>query len=197
MLSSDGIRPEIKTIDHLVNEARVLVLAGTVSTSHILTVLTFHVVNNPNLLTRLQEELATLTKEDQSWRHLEKLPFLVRTQLLCLIIFTNLIEEADILAHIAECRHFRIFEVRITAPLKFKKHKIGHTPEAADLMEPQPRMGYGTSHRSQRISPDVALQYKEWIIPAGVCLCSHLPHRTIPNTSHVGLTSQPLPHTYT
>lgn len=77
MFTSDGIRPEIKTIEHLVNEARVLVIAGTVTTSHILTVLTFYVVNNPNILTRLQEELATLTKEEQSWRHLEKLPFLV------------------------------------------------------------------------------------------------------------------------
>lgn len=93
MLTSDGIQPENKTIKHLVNEARVLVIAGTVSTAHFLTVLTFHVVNNPNILKRLQEELATLTKEDQSWRHLEKLPFLVRTQLLCLIIFASLIEE--------------------------------------------------------------------------------------------------------
>ena len=79
ILTSDGIRPEIKTIDHLVNEARVLVIAGTVSATHVLTVLTFHVVNNPNILKRLQEELATLTKEEHSWRHLERLPFLVRT----------------------------------------------------------------------------------------------------------------------
>lgn len=117
MLTSDGIRPENKTTKHLVNEARVLVIAGTVSTTHILTILTFHVVNNPSILKRLQEELATLTKEGQSWRHLEKLPFLVRTQLLCLIIFASLIEEADILAHLADCRHFRIFKVRITAPI--------------------------------------------------------------------------------
>lgn len=85
VLTNDGIQPEIKTIEHLVNEARVLVLAGTVSTTHILTVLTFHVVKNPNILKRLQEELATFTKEEQqSWRHLERLPFLVRTQQLIL-----------------------------------------------------------------------------------------------------------------
>lgn len=78
VLTSDGVRPEDKTIKHLVNEARVIVIAGTVTTAHILSILTFHVVNNPNILKRLQAELATLTSEDQSWRQLEKLPFLVR-----------------------------------------------------------------------------------------------------------------------
>ena len=47
-------------------------------------------------------------------------------------------------------------------------------------------MGYGTSHRLQRISPDVALQYREWTIPAGVRLCSHPPHHIIPNTQPCG-----------
>lgn len=78
VLTSDGVRPEDKTIEHLVNEARVIVLAGTVSTAHILSILTFHVVNKPDILKRLQAELATLASEDQSLRHLEKLPFLVR-----------------------------------------------------------------------------------------------------------------------
>ncbi|MCJ1465822.1 hypothetical protein MMC07_004441 [Pseudocyphellaria aurata] len=40
------------------------------------------------------------------------------------------------------------------------------------------RVGHGISHRLQRISPDIALQYKEWTIPANtpVSMSSILMH---------------------
>lgn len=31
-------------------------------------------------------------------------------------------------------------------------------------------LSYGIMHRLPRVSPDVALQYKQWTIPAGVCV---------------------------
>jgi hypothetical protein len=32
------------------------------------------------------------------------------------------------------------------------------------------RLSYGVMHRLPRVSPDVPLTYKQWIIPAGVSL---------------------------
>lgn len=84
ILTNDEVRPEQKTekkTEHLIHEAPVMVTTGTVNTAHILSVLTFHVFSNPNIVKRIQAELATLTRENQPWptlRHSEKLPFLVR-----------------------------------------------------------------------------------------------------------------------
>ena len=80
VLTSDQVRPEEKTLEHLAGEAHVLVAAGTITTSHILSVLTFHVVSSPDILEKLRAELATVMTENQpppDWRQLEKLPYLV------------------------------------------------------------------------------------------------------------------------
>ncbi len=81
VLTNDRVRPEEKTVDHLAGEAHILVAAGTVTTAHILEVLTFHVVNNPDILEKLRAELATIMTETQpppELRQLELLPYLVR-----------------------------------------------------------------------------------------------------------------------
>ncbi len=82
VLTNDQVRPEEKTVDHLAGEAHVVVGAGTVTTSHILSVLTFHVVNNPDILDKLRAELATVMTKTQprpKLRQLEPLPYLVST----------------------------------------------------------------------------------------------------------------------
>lgn len=35
-------------------------------------------------------------------------------------------------------------------------------------------LSYGTMHRIPRVSPDVALKYKQWTIPPGVSMNSNL-----------------------
>lgn len=77
---NEQIRPEEKAVPHLANEADVLMGAGTTTTAHILSTLTYHVIRNPKILERLQSELGTVMSETQpspTWQQLEQLPFLV------------------------------------------------------------------------------------------------------------------------
>ena len=81
VLTNDQVRPEEKKVDHLAEEAYIVVAAGTVTTSHTLSVLAFHVISNPDILEKLQAELATVMTENQpppKLRQLEPLPYLVR-----------------------------------------------------------------------------------------------------------------------
>ena len=41
-------------------------------------------------------------------------------------------------------------------------------PNKRDACSYLGRLSYGVSHRLQRVSPDVALQYKDWNIPINV-----------------------------
>ncbi len=116
MIANDQVRPEEKTSEHLRTEALAIMSAGTVTTAHHLAIVSFHLLENPEILARLQAELNTVISDKDSrprWQQLEQLPYL---------------------------------NAVITEGL---------------------RMSYGTTHRLQRISPDIALQYKEWTIPVG------------------------------
>ena len=80
ILTNPQVGPEEKTTRHLMNEAQVLVAAGTVSTGHTLSTTTFHVLDNPEILCKLQDELKTVMPNadaSPSWTQLERLPYLV------------------------------------------------------------------------------------------------------------------------
>ena len=114
VLTHDDVRPQEKETDHLQDEAQVVIGAGTVTTAHILAIITYHIISNPSILSKLQEELATCMSQTQGrpkWQQLEQLPYL---------------------------------SAIITEGL---------------------RIGYGISHRLQRLFPDDVLQYKGWTVP--------------------------------
>jgi cytochrome P450 len=116
ILANDQGRPEEKESAHLGAEALGVMAAGTGTTAHLLAVLSFHLLDNPDILAKMQSELKSVMLDKDArpqWLQLEQLPYL------------NAI---------------------ITESL---------------------RVSYGVTHRLQRISPDVALQYKEWTIPVG------------------------------
>ena len=80
VLTNDQIRPEEKDTEHLKWECNSLVAAGTLTTAHTLSALTFHILNNPEVLEGLQKELQTVMPNSDSkpsWVQLEKLPYLV------------------------------------------------------------------------------------------------------------------------
>lgn len=80
VLTNDQIRPEEKETEHLKWQFNSLVAAGTLTTAHTLSILTFHILTNPEILERLQKELQTVmpdTDSRPSWVQLEKLPYLV------------------------------------------------------------------------------------------------------------------------
>ena len=78
VLLSDDVRPQEKEIDHLQDEAFTLVGAGTLTTAHMITITTFHVINNPSILEKLQAELANAMPVNTAlkWQQLEQLPYL-------------------------------------------------------------------------------------------------------------------------
>ena len=57
-------------------------LDRTTTTAHTLSVLTFHILHDPEILKRLQRELESVMPEPDSqprWSELEQLPYLVRS----------------------------------------------------------------------------------------------------------------------
>lgn len=62
MLTNPAVRPEEKTTDHLVMEA-VSVMAASMNTiTFYLTIITYHLLRNPEILARLREELAGIRR---------------------------------------------------------------------------------------------------------------------------------------
>lgn len=70
-----------KSIDRLVQEAQVVVSAGTETTSWCLSVITFHLLSNPAILKRLRTELGEAIPDADKqcrWRKLSSFPILLR-----------------------------------------------------------------------------------------------------------------------
>lgn len=126
ILNSD-LDPRERTSTRLIEEARTLIGAGTVTTAHTLTVASFHLLDNPEVLQKLLTELKSAFPDPSmppSLPELERLPYL-----------SAVVNEA----------------LRFTGP----------------------------EHRFQRIAPDRALHFNEWVIPAGtpVSMTAMMMHR--------------------
>ena len=79
VLSNPDVRPQEKETDHLQMESQAVIGAGTVTTAHILAIVTFHIIWNPSVRSKLQSELgdaAAETDGELKWNQLEKLPYL-------------------------------------------------------------------------------------------------------------------------
>ncbi|KAL8927926.1 MAG: hypothetical protein Q9172_001152, partial [Xanthocarpia lactea] len=79
MISNPAVRPQEKTTDHLVVESVSVIAAGMNTTAFCLAIITYHLLQNPDTLARLRDELATvahLNDGKPSWQTLEKLPYL-------------------------------------------------------------------------------------------------------------------------
>lgn len=85
-LNDESIPPAERTVDRLVDEGTVILLAGTDTSSRSLAITMFYLLNNPECLARMRHELETslpLNKDHvYPLAQLEKLPYLV-----CLILF--------------------------------------------------------------------------------------------------------------
>ena len=80
VLNSD-LPPEEKSVDRLWHDAQIFNIAGSETTGWALSVITFYVLENRDILYHLKEELRTVVGdgdvENTSTADLEKLPFLV------------------------------------------------------------------------------------------------------------------------
>ncbi|KAJ5392278.1 hypothetical protein N7509_007768 [Penicillium cosmopolitanum] len=78
-LTAPSIPSEEKTMSRLMDEGLVLLLAGTVTTTRVLVLATFHLYNDVSMLAKLRSELkgVMLTPSYRpSWAELERLPYL-------------------------------------------------------------------------------------------------------------------------
>lgn len=78
ILQSD-LPPSEKSLTRLADEGQTLVGAGQVTTAHYLRVLAFHLIDNPEKLNKLKEELKTAMPDANMllpWQKLEQLPYL-------------------------------------------------------------------------------------------------------------------------
>ena len=80
ILLNPKTRPQEKELNYLQDEAQTVIAAGTVTTAHILSMLTFYIIDNPLILQRLQAELSPFFLSPDStsptWLQLEQLPYL-------------------------------------------------------------------------------------------------------------------------
>jgi hypothetical protein len=91
-------KEEIET-QRLADEALVLITAGSETTSRALATLIYHVLENPNILTNLQQELDAAIPDantEVSYSRLEVLPYLVRLFInFCPQLHSSLISSSD------------------------------------------------------------------------------------------------------
>ena len=79
VLTNDEVRAQVKTTDHLQDEAQSIIAAGTVSTGHTLAIVSFYLIDKPGILEKLRAELGDLmskTGPSPKWQQLEQLPYL-------------------------------------------------------------------------------------------------------------------------
>ena len=79
LLESD-LPPQEKTLERLTQEAQVIIGAGSDTVANALTVATFHILDNPNVLKSLKKELENAmpdSKKEASLLVVENLPYLV------------------------------------------------------------------------------------------------------------------------
>ena len=78
LINDDHLAAEDKTIERLENEGVSIVAAGSNTVAHTLTCISFFVISNKSILSKLQQELRPIMAEnpEPKWNQLESLPYL-------------------------------------------------------------------------------------------------------------------------
>ena len=142
ILDSDMPETE-RSDDRLTGEAQILLLAGTGTTSRTLDLISYYILANPSIHSRLQDELkdtmAAYPQHVPSLAELERLPYL-----------QAIIKEG-------------LRSVKRVDTCLNEDFERRNSDEAVDYS-----LGYAVMRRLPRCSPDVPIQYKQWTIPIGV-----------------------------
>lgn len=138
MVNNSNLAESDLSVDRLTKEAQILLGAGSVSTARTIHFIVFYLLSNEYMRNRLEEEVKDVMAE---WP--EKRP--TWAQLEKLPYLQAVIKEG-----------LRCVTIK---PANRKTRELQLTAS---------RLSYGTMHRLPRVSPKMALQYKEWTIPAGV-----------------------------
>lgn len=140
-LGDPDIPAEEKTLDRLVDEGVTVIFAGTETTARSISGAMFHLLRDKSLLQKLRDELSTVDKgPDGQWAYnqLETLPVPCKAP----PHGTRLLSDGD-------------------ADGWCNSSQTGCVQEGL-------RLAHGPVVRLPRVSPNEALQYGDWLIPAGV-----------------------------
>jgi cytochrome P450 len=142
LLESD-LPPSEKGVQRLGDEAQTILGAGLETTAWALTVATFHILYNPNILKNLRHEIEQAIRDpydEVEWQRLEKLPYL-----------TACIQDALRLSYGVTARHPRVSN---QTPIKYKEW----------LIPPGTRVSMSTinMHHDEKIIPDSHKYVHEW-----------------------------------
>lgn len=79
LLTNPELPEKEKETERLRTEAQSILVAGTVTAAHILTNLSFHIINNPQVEAKLRAELKTMWPQNNEpkWQDLNQLEYLV------------------------------------------------------------------------------------------------------------------------
>lgn len=145
ILNSDMPESE-RSVTRLSREAQTLFGAGTVSAARTMSFASYYILSQPKIRMMLENEVADVMAEwpDKvpTWAELDRLPYL-----------QAIIKES---LRYASIRYF----------ISFLEGKSNFNIDK--LIPSTFRLSYGVMHRLPRVSPDVPIQYKHHIIPAGV-----------------------------
>lgn len=149
-LLKSNLPPRERTHSRLWQEGQTVVGAGA-ELPNALVVTTYHMLANPEKLTKLKTELETVMPDPETsvkWKQLEQLPYLVCNYPLIMRQFIN---RQEVSSHL-------------------RRSSVNFIPiYVHDLVPMKPSsLSYGISTRMPRISPDQQLKFKDWIIPCGV-----------------------------
>jgi len=154
------------------DEGLILVGAGGETTAQTLTVLSFHLLNNPEILKRLRRELLEVMPDPTipaSWQKLEQLPFLravvTEAHRVSAVITTRLIRIAP-----NEILKFRDWEIPAGTPTSMTSHFIHLDP----MLFPDPY----TFNPDRWMDSDERQRLEKYIVPfskgSRACIGLHL-----------------------
>ncbi|KAL8807560.1 MAG: hypothetical protein Q9200_004625, partial [Gallowayella weberi] len=92
LFTDDHLSPEEKSAERLAAEGVGIVSAGSMTVAHTLSVTSYHIIANPKILRKLQEELAAALPNDGSnaqWSKLEQLPYLTPVGMTSVLMHNN------------------------------------------------------------------------------------------------------------
>ncbi|KAL8699510.1 MAG: hypothetical protein Q9224_001378 [Gallowayella concinna] len=139
-LLESTLPPEELSVTRLQHEAISVTGAGIETTMRALSLASFHIIANPPVVKRLREELITAIPDPEnppSWDELGRLPYLGAC------IEEGMYQDVHCFPH-----------------SKTKSQRLTVIFSAL-------RLAYGTSQRLPRSCPDIAIPYKDWVIPPG------------------------------
>ncbi|KAL8797920.1 MAG: hypothetical protein Q9182_007117 [Xanthomendoza sp. 2 TL-2023] len=92
LFTDDHLIPEEKLAERLAAEGVGIVSAGSMTVAHTLSVISYHIIANPMILRKLQQELAAALPNDGSctkWSKLEQLPYLTPVGMTSVLMHNN------------------------------------------------------------------------------------------------------------